>query len=131
MELSGTLDFRKIVSKVSQAKADYLKMIAQKRAAFRGLELDLKNSYLELKQHQFMLSRAQGDIKAARQIVFLNKSNLDIGLGDKKDYLDALQSYLVFQGRAYEAIFNYNSAVATLKMKMGTLAVGQKALYHE
>lgn len=131
LELGGSLDFRKTGSKVSQAKADHLKMMAQKRAAFRGLELDLKKSYLELKQHQFMLTRAEQDKKAARQIVFLTKSNLDIGLGEKKDYLDALQSYLVFQGRAYEAIFNYNSAVATLKVKMGNLHAGQKNLYSE
>jgi hypothetical protein len=90
------------------------------------LELDLKKSYLELKQHQFLLSRAESDKRAARQIVFLTKSNLDLGLGEKKDYLDALQSFLVFQGRAFEAIFNYNSAVASLKVKLGTLAAGQK-----
>lgn len=121
LELSGTLDFRGTKSKVEQAKAVYYKTLAQKRAATSGLELDLKKAYLELDQHQFLLSRAESDKKAARQIVFLTKSNLDLGLGERKDYLDALQSYLVFQGRAFEAIFNYNSAVATLRAKMGTL----------
>lgn len=120
-EVSGTLDWRKTKARVSEARADYMKTLAQKRAASRGLELDLKKSFLELKQHRFLLSRAENDKRAARQIVFLTKSNLDIGLGEKKDYLDALQTYLLFQGRAYEAIFNYNSAVATLKQKMGTL----------
>lgn len=122
VELSGSLDFRKTESRVSQAKSDYLKTIAQKRAAYQGLELDMKKAYLDLKQYQFLLSRAEGDTRAARQMVFLIKSNLDIGIGEKKDYLDALQSYLVFQGRAYEAIFNYNTALATLKSKMGTLS---------
>lgn len=126
LELSGTLDFRKTKARIEEAKADYLKTIHQKRAGTRGLELDLKKSYLELKQNLFLLSRAESDKKAARQIVFLTKSNLDLGLGDRKDYLDALQSYLVFQGRAYEAIFNYNNAVATLKAKMGTLFEEQK-----
>lgn len=126
LEVSGTLDTRKTKARVSEAKAEYMKIMAQKRAAGRGLELDLKKSFLELKQHSFLLSRAESDKRAARQIVFLTKSNLDIGLGEKKDYLDALQTYLLFQGRAYEAIFSYNSAVATLKQKMGLLYPEQK-----
>jgi outer membrane protein TolC len=121
LELSGELDFRKIKARVEEAKADELKMIAQKRAGNRGLEIDLKQSYLELQQYRNLLNRANEEKKAARQIVFLTKSNLDIGLGEKKDYLDALQSYLVFEGRSYEAIFNYNVAVATLKQKMGII----------
>lgn len=125
-ELSGTLDFRKTKSKIKQAKAEYLKMIAQKRAAFKGLEIDLKKAYTDLKSNRYLLTRAEKDKKAARQIVFLTKSNLDIGLGDKKDYLDALQSYLLFQGRAFESIFNYNNAVATLRLKMGQLYYQQK-----
>lgn len=126
MELSGKLDFRGTKSRVEQAQAEYLKVISQKRAATHGLELDIKKSYLDLKQSQFLLSRAQGDTRAAKQIVFLTKSNLDIGLGEKKDYLDALQSFLVFEGRSYEAIFNYNTSVANLKVKMGELYPEQK-----
>ena len=127
VEMSGTLDVRKTKARVSEARAEYMKLLAQKQIAGRGLELDLKKSFLELKQHQFLLSRAEKDKRAARQIVFLTKSNLDVGLGEKKDYLDALQTYLLFQGRAYEAIFNYNSAVATLKVKMGLLYPEQKS----
>lgn len=120
-EVSGTLDVRKTKARVSEAQAEYMKILAQKRAANRGLELDLKKAFLDFKQYQFLLSRSESDKRAVRQIVFLTKSNLDLGLGEKKDYLDALQTYLLFQGRAYEAIFNYNSAVATLKQKMGIL----------
>lgn len=125
-ELSGTLDFRQAKSKIALAEAEYLKTVAQKRAAFGGLELDLKKSYLELHQYQFLLSRAEQDKKAAREIVFLTKSNLDLGVGEAKDYLDALQSYLVFEGRVLEAIFNYNAAVATVKAKIGELLTGLK-----
>jgi outer membrane protein TolC len=128
-EVSNELDFRKIKAKVKGAEATYLQTIAQKRAAFQGLRVDLKKAYLELIQQQKLVGRANKEMKAARQIVFLTKSNLDIGLGEKKDYLDALQSYLVFQGRKLEAIFNYNTAVATLKQKMGTLYQGQKLVF--
>lgn len=129
IELSNTLDFRKIKSKIEQAEATYLKTIGQKRAANRGLELDLKKAYMDLKQFEYLLSRAEEEKKAARQIVFLTKSNMDIGLGESKDYYEALQSYMVFQARTFEAIFNYNNAVATLKQKMGKLYAQQQELY--
>jgi hypothetical protein len=61
-------------------------------------------------------------MKLARQFVFLTKTNLDIGVGDKKEYSDSLQAYLVARGRYLESIFNYNLAVATLKQKVGGVA---------
>lgn len=130
-DMSGELDFRKIKSQVEQSKADYLKTIAQKRAAFGGLKVDLKKTYLEVLQYRQLVQRAEKEQRAARQIVFLTKSNLEIGLGDKKDYNDALQSYLVFQGRYYEAVFYYNTTVAQLKQKTGQLYKRPAAPSHE
>jgi len=121
LKLSGDLDFRKIKSKVEMAKAAHLKSIAEKRSNYRLLEIDLKNAYLNLVQKRKLLYRAEKEQRSARQIVFLTKSNLDIGLGEKKDYLEALQSYLLIQAAVYENIFNYNLAVSNVKSKVGTL----------
>lgn len=119
LQLKGELDFNKTSAKVKQSQADFLKASYQKSAAIRGLELDIKKSYLEVIEAKNLTDRARDEKKAARQMVFLTKSNLDIGLGEKKDYLDALQSYLVFQGREFEAIYNYNVAVSELKTRIG------------
>ncbi|OGQ08129.1 MAG: hypothetical protein A3G32_08260 [Deltaproteobacteria bacterium RIFCSPLOWO2_12_FULL_40_28] len=118
-QLKGELDFNKTSAKVKQSQADFLKTSYQKSAAIRGLELDIKKSYLEVIEAKNLSDRARDEKKAARQMVFLTKSNLDIGLGEKKDYLDALQSYLVFQGREFESIYNYNIAVSELKTRIG------------
>ncbi|MCP5463856.1 MAG: TolC family protein [Deltaproteobacteria bacterium] len=120
-ELAGELDFRKIKSKVEKAKAEKYKAIAEKRSKHRLLEIDMKNSFLELEQRRKLLMRAEQEKKSARQVVFLTKSNLDIGLGEKKDYLEAVQSYLLIQAALYENIFNYNTAVAKIKSQIGTL----------
>lgn len=121
LELSGELDFRKIKSKVDLAKAEVLKSIAQKRSKYHLLEIDLKNSYLDLQQKEKLLWRAEKEERSANQIVFLTKSNVDIGIGDKKEYLEALQSHLLIQAAVFENIYNYNVAVATLKQKLGLL----------
>lgn len=121
LELSGELDFRKIKSKVEFAKVEQLKAIADKRSNTRLLELDLKNAYLDWQQKKRLLDRVEKEQRSARQIVFLTKSNLEIGLGEKKDYLEALQSYLLIQAAVHETVFNYNVAVATIKQKIGQL----------
>lgn len=126
LQLKGELDYIKTKSKVQQAKAELMKTIYLRRAAFKGLELDIRKSHLEVEGRRSLMAKASEEKRAARQLVFLTKSNLDIGLGDKKDYLDALQSYLLFQGREYEAIFHYNVAVHTLLSKIGELYPQQR-----
>lgn len=121
IELRGELDYVKMSSKVDQAKADLLKTIYKKRAAIKGLELEIQDTFFKAKEAESLMIKAENEKKVARQMVFLTRSNLDIGIGDKKDYYDALQSYLIFQGRGYEAIYNYNVAIATLKNKIGEL----------
>lgn len=121
LELKGELDFVRLRAKVKQAQADLLKVIYEKRAAIKGLEIDIQKSYFDVGEAESLMQKASREKKAARQMVFLTKSNLEIGLGEKKDYLDALQSYLVFQGREYESRYNFNVAVFGLLQKTGSL----------
>lgn len=118
-QLEGTLDTVKTKAKIEQAKADLLKTANEKAAATKGLELDITKSYYDVVAAQNLMNQAAEEKKTARQMVFLTKSNIDIGIGETKDYLDALQSYLIFQGRELEAIFNYNVAVSELQKRTG------------
>lgn len=118
-QLKGEFDYVKSKAKKKQAEADYLKTIYDKREAVKGLETDIKKSYLDMLEAEDLKEKVGQEKKAARQIVFLTKSNMDIGVGEKKDYYDSLQSYLVMQGREFEAIYNYNVAVCELKKKIG------------
>lgn len=120
-QMKGEYDYVRSKAKVRQATADLLKITHERRAAIDGLTLDAKKSYFDVEEASRLMIQVGDEKKLARQMVFLTKSNLDIGLGEKKDYLDALQSYLLFQGREYEAIYNYNVAVSELKKKTGTL----------
>lgn len=128
LQLKGEFDYARRRAKVKQAEAELVKMIYDKRAGVRGLELDIRKAYLELQEAANLMAKADKEKRTAQQIVFLTKSNLDIGLGEKKDYFDALQSFLLFQGRQLEAIFNYNIAVATLRTKIGDFYDEQKEI---
>lgn len=128
LQLEGTFDWISARAKVRQAESEYYKTVLQKGSAEDGIELELREAYLEAKGKRQFMTRAQEAQQVAQQIVFLSKSNLDIGIGDKKDYTDALQSYLLFQGRYYEAVYNYNMALVKLKQLSGTLGEEMRAL---
>ncbi len=126
LQLQGKFDYVKNKAQNKQSEAELLKTIYEKRAAVGALELEIRKIYLDVVEARNLTNKAQDEIKAARQLAFLTKSNIDIGIGEKKDYYDALQSYLVFQGRSFEAVYNYNVAVAMLKQKIGVFHNYQK-----
>ena len=54
-------------------------------------------------------------------MLFLAKSNLDLGIGEQNDYVEALKMVLVTRGQELEAVVNFNLAVAKLDEKIGAI----------
>lgn len=122
IQVKGEFNIKSHQDRVNQKEAEYFKTAMQKSAADEGLELDIREAYLDVQHNKNNLSNAHLAMKTARQYVFLTKTNVDIGIGSKTEYSEALQAYLVSQGRYLEAVFRYNEAVATLEQKMGGVA---------
>ena len=122
LRIKGDINVKSYLAKTRGAQADYYKNALNKSIADEGLELELKDAYLTVLQTREAMENGYRAMKLARQYVFLTKTNVDIGVGDKKDYSDALQAYLVSRGRYLEAVFNYNVAVATLELRAGGVA---------
>ncbi len=122
LRIKGEINIKSYLAKTRAAQAEYFKNSLNKSIADEGLELDLKDAYLNVLQTREAMENGYRAMKLARQYVFLTKTNVDIGVGDKKDYSDALQAYLVSRGRYLESVFNYNVAVATLELKSGGVA---------
>ncbi|MFO1463794.1 MAG: TolC family protein [bacterium] len=122
LRVKGDINIKQYIAKTRAAQADYFKNALNKSIADEGLELELKDAYLSVLQTREAMENGYRAMKLARQYVFLTKTNVDIGVGDKKDYSDALQAYLVSRGRYLESVFNYNVAVATLEVRAGGIA---------
>ncbi len=122
LRMEGKINVKSYMAKVKQKQAEYFKVALQKSAADDGLELEIREAYLDVQHQEKNLDNAHEAMKTARQYVFLTKTNVDIGIGNKKEYSDALQAYLVSQGRYLEAVLKFNIAVATLEDKSGGLA---------
>lgn len=119
LQVKGELNWIQYFSRVKQKEAQYYKMSITKDYAEKGLDLDLRDSYLTVKQNKRDLEESDKAYRLSRQLVFLTKTNYDVGVGDKKDYADALQAYLLMKARYLESIYNYNVSVATLMVKVG------------
>jgi outer membrane protein TolC len=126
LRVKGEININSYRAKVKQAQADYFKSAMGRLAAQDGLALDLKDAYLTVLQGKRDMGNAEQAMKLARQYVFITKTNTDIGVGEKKDYADALQAYLVSRGRYLETVFDYNVAVAALQTKIGGVALHQE-----
>lgn len=119
LQLKGQLDYHASLSKIRQQKSEVRKIEIQKGLAHRGVELELKEAYLEVQNTKLDVERAENSGKLARQLLFLTQSNNDIGVGEPKDLIDALSSFLQNRGQYFESVFNYNTAVAKFDQKLG------------
>ena len=119
LRLKGELNFVGGRAKVKQKQLEYYKVSTLKEYAEDGLNLDLQDAYSNAKQSKVDLQNMEQAYKLARQVVFLSKTNYDVGVGEKNAYGEALQAYLLMKGRYLEAVFNYNNAVANLMSKIG------------
>lgn len=119
LRLQGKLDINSSMAKMDRTESEYYKASLERDMAKEGLALEVKEALLRVRQGSDQVKRAEETKKLARQMVFLSKSNLDLGIGEKNEYVDALQVMLLSRSQYLEAVFNYNSAVAQLDEKIG------------
>jgi outer membrane protein TolC len=119
IRLQGKLDLNSSFAKIDRSESELYKASLERDAAKEGLALEVKEAYLRLKQTREQVARSEETKKMARQMVFLSKSNLDLGIGEKSEYVDALQVMLLSKTQYLEAVFSYNAAVVQLDEKIG------------
>ncbi|MBI3541482.1 MAG: TolC family protein [Deltaproteobacteria bacterium] len=119
LQIKGDLDIRKSLSKIHQDRSELYKIEVQKGYAESGVELEVKEAFLDLQKTKQDMDRAEEAGKLSRQLLFLTQSSFDIGLAESKDLIDALSSFLQTRGQYFEAVFYYNTAVAKLDQKVG------------
>ena len=121
LQLSGRFDFHGSSAKIQKSRSEYYKLNLEQMIAKEGIKLDVFDSYLKARTAESNLKRARDAESAARQLLFLTQSNYDIGIGEQKDIVEALQMVLLTRGRYFESVFDYNSALAVLDEKIGAV----------
>ncbi len=119
LQLKGTIDFHGAYGRIKKARAEYHKAAYERMIARRALTLDIRKAYLEAKKAKTNVARTKKELSMANQMMFLSRVNMDIGIGDRERYTDALKYVLLSRGRYFKAIFDYNMALAELEKRVG------------
>lgn len=119
LQIKGNIDFHGAAARIKKARAEYYKASFEKLIARRGINLEVRKAYLNAKRLQEDLNRAKRAESIARQMTFLSKLNVDMGIGENQRYGDALKYLLLARGLYFKAVFDYNVAMADLSQKIG------------
>lgn len=125
LQLTGKLDIHGASGRIKKAKAEYFKAVYERLIAQKGLKLELEKAYLTAQRKQEDVRRVKRAESMARQMMFLSKSNSELGIGDEKEYTDALQLVLLSRGQYFQSVFDYNVSLADLEQKVGQVAYDQ------
>ena len=117
--LRWPLNFHLTAARVATAQAEVEKLEAQSRRARSGLRLELQQVYDGVTQARESLDALEDGRKAGRAILTLAVTNFDIGIGDASEILQALGNYARISSSYYEAVKDYDMALARLTRVTG------------
>lgn len=120
LEISGKFDWHGSRARINRLASEVKKAELESGMAKKGLELEIETAYQEMEGLKGDLDLAEQRKKLAQQMVFLSKSNQEVGVGEEKEYTDALQLLLLSRADYFKSVFDYNVAVAKLEWKTGT-----------
>ncbi len=125
LRVQGKIDFFSAYGRIKKARAEYLKSLYEGRMGKRGLRLDARKSYDEVVKLKKKVISTRRASSLSNDMVFLSKTNFELGIGEVNDYRRALELTLTTRGQYLKAVFDYNTALATLEQKVGVEAFAE------
>jgi outer membrane protein TolC len=117
--LNWDLNFFSTSAKVDEERAKLERLRAQRREAETGLPLELRKTYVEVAKSRDGMKAAEQGRKAARGLLILTVSNFDLALGTAEDVFDGIGAYTESSSDYFQAVHDYNVAVADLSRLVG------------
>lgn len=112
-DISGT------AAKVARTEAELMKLHTQKKTAEDGFPVEVKEAYLNVKETKERVQITEDGRKAGRALVALATANFELGIGEPQDIFLGLGNYTRAANDYYEAVRDYNLALAKLSFVIG------------
>jgi len=113
------LNFHITAAKANTARAELDHLAAQRRQAQTGLPLELKTAYDKVVDTRAALDQLEDGRKAGRAILTLAVTNFDVGIGEPREIIEGLGTYSRVSGDYFEAVRDYDLALASLSRVIG------------
>jgi outer membrane protein len=117
--LHWNINFGETAAKVSRHRAELLKLHSQEKNAEAGFPIEVKEAYLGVKEAETRMAITADGRKAGRALVTLSVANFEIGIGEPQDVFMGLGNYTRATNDYYEAVKDYNVALAKLSFVVG------------
>lgn len=117
--LHWKLGFGETAAKVARSRAELMKLRAQEKTAAASFPVEVKEAYLNVKEAQERMRVTADGRKAGRTLVALAVANFELGIGEPQDVFLGLGNYTRATNDYYEAVRDYNIALAKLSLVVG------------
>lgn len=116
------LDVPMRLANLSKARADEKMAIARRKQALGGISIEIENAWLEARAARRKSEILGHSEKVARGWYNAVDQNLQIGVAESRDLVDAASNYFQLRMRHLQSIMDVNMAIASLKQAAGVLA---------
>ncbi|MHB8174473.1 MAG: TolC family protein [Nitrospirota bacterium] len=113
------MDFGIRKGRVSEARAEYMKLKMKQLYAMGGVPFQVKEAYLQLIEANSEIKSMNDAYAKAKQWVVVSLSNFDLGVGSARDIADSVKAYAKIRADYFRAIFNQRMAIANLDHATG------------
>ena len=117
--LHWSFSFGETAAKVSRNRAELLKLRSQEKNAASSFPIEVKEAYLGVKETEERMAITSDGRKAGRALVALATANFELGIGEPQDVFMGLGNYTRTVNDYYEAVKDYNIALAKLSFVVG------------
>jgi len=117
--LHWSLNFGETAAKVARSRAELMKLHSQEKTAELSFPVEVKEAYLNVKEAEERIQVTAEGRKAGRALVTLSAANFELGIGDPQDIFLGLGNYTRAANDYYEAVKDYNIALAKLSLVVG------------
>ena len=117
--LRWSLGFGETAAKVARSRAELMKLRAQEKTAAASFPVEVKEAYLNVKEAEERMKITADGRKAGRTLVALAVANFELGIGEPQDVFLGLGNYTRATNDYYEAVKDYNIALAKLSLVVG------------
>jgi outer membrane protein TolC len=113
------LDFGITSAKISQEQAQYDRLVSTKQFADENIPLEITKFYDEGMEASKGIDATRTGYESSKKWAVTALANFDFGIGPAKEIFDSLQQYAKMRAAYFQAVFNYNLAVANLTYATG------------
>jgi outer membrane protein TolC len=119
--LRYNLDVAERLATRTKAAADERQAIARRKQALGGIYIEIENAWLDARAARRRSQLLGHSEKVARGWYNAVDENLQVGVADARDLVDAARNFFELRMRHLQSIMDVNMAAATLKQTAGVL----------